>query len=278
MYNKQRVTRAVIPAAGMGTRMLPLAAAIPKELLPVGKLPMIHYAVREAIAAGVKECCIIINKAEKRAIETYFESQNPKQEHELTGAAARQTCEFIFIDQPEPVGMGDAIMRSKQYVGAAPFFLLMPDNVFPDDFSVCQRLQEAHREYGQCILGLVEVTKETAPFFSNSGRVRLEPIEKHLYRIKKLLDKTKGIFETGKQERALRACGRALLTSEFFEIADRYDPEKLSVQDEVPILQEIARQDKLLGLKLRGKLFDCGNWPGYWAANRYWMQRKQLWS
>lgn len=273
---------AVIPAAGMGTRMLPLTRAVPKELLPIGNLPMLHYAICEALSAGVTDVFVIINKERKPAIEHFYqrigqESDGTTLPFGITMPMLQQS-NLVFLHQPRALGIVDAVAKSKKYIGQAPFFLLMPDNILWGEQSACSQLQVAFREYGLSVLGLVEVTPATAPLFSNSGHVTLKEIREDVFYVIALQDKSRESFQLAGQQTVLRSCGRTILTAEFFDLAQRFSQDELSRKDEVPILQALEQGKRLLGKRLHGDLFDCGNWRGYWAANKFWMQKQQLWS
>jgi UTP--glucose-1-phosphate uridylyltransferase len=164
--------------------------------------------------------------------------------------------------------------KAREYLADEPFFLLMPDNVFYGETSACVQLRDAFVQHPRNILGLTEITRETAEGFSDSGGVELEPLADRLFRVTGLLDKSRSALDLGATDRALRACGRYILTAEFFHEAQRIAPDQLTRMDEVPVLRRLVENGKVLGLALDGTLFECGNWQGYWAANGAWMRRK----
>ncbi|MFQ5640220.1 MAG: sugar phosphate nucleotidyltransferase [bacterium] len=253
-----KVTKAVIPAAGMGTRMSPLTPAVPKELLPVGQLPMISYAISEAAAAGIDDIFIIIHK-EKEAIRQFC-SQTLWHNENL---------HLQFVYQSNPLGVMDAIFRVRDAIQGEPFLLLMPDNVYFDATSSVENLLNVFEEYRQSVLALIEVKEETKELFSNSGNVDVREIKNDLFRITGLKDKTRDTFHLTRTASGLRACGRALLTGGFFDFADEIETDILQNKDEVPVLQKMVQHGKVLGVRLKGRLFDCGHWQGYGAANEF---------
>lgn len=280
MYNSQRVRKALIPAAGLGTRMQPATLAVPKELLPVGKLPMIHYAVCEALSAGVEEIFIVINHERKKGIQDFYYGLDRENDACFPGVQQceqRRTFTIHFLEQPFPLGIVDAIVRSKRHLEDERFFLLMPDNVFWGARTSCQQIMAAGRD-GHAILGLIEVTKENAQMFGNSGRVQLKALGGRKHEVIGLADKSAGAFLLDGAVKVVRMCGRYLLGPEFFEEADAIVASELANKDEVPILKRLIERKHVLGVELDGVLFDCGNWRGYRAANEFFWQNEILWS
>lgn len=272
------ITKALIPAAGQGSRLQPLTCALPKELLPVGDWPMIHCSVCEAITAGVREIYVVINKRHKQALEDFYRRSDWR-----TGEWSRRggchpelasECDLVFLDQPTPLGVVDAMDKARDYLGNEPFFLLMPDTVFFGATAACVQLRDAFERQPGNILGLGEITRDTAVAFSDSGGVALEPLAERWFRVTALLDKSRATLELKAAERVLRVCGRYILTQDFFAEAGNLAPEELTQMDEIPVLRRLLEQKKVCALRLDGALFDGGNWQGYWAANRAWMRRK----
>lgn len=281
MYSK-RIGKAVIPAAGLGTRMQPLTKVIPKELLPVGELPMMHYSVLEAAAAGVEEIFIIINTARKQAIEDFYNGTNWRQlshfPYDDFFKKEARDLQVTFLEQKEPVGLVDAVEKARNHIGDRPFFLLMPDNIFFGAIPPTVQLLDCFEEYKQNILALIEVNKAEADLYGNNGPVKLQPIEGQVFRIVELMDKSKAKLQTGRASRIIRTCGRFILTPDFFEEAGRFNNEVMQEQDEIPILQKFVQDGRMLGVLLEGKLYDCGNWQGYWAANQHWLELRRQWN
>jgi len=269
--NVYSVKKTVIPAAGLGTRMRPLSIAVPKELLPVGNQPMMHYAVHEAVAAGVEDIFVVTNKRRKAAIERYYEESG-------WGNRVRGGTEIHFIEQPHPHGIVDAVMQAQPFLEQQPFFLLLPDNVFWGESPSTRQMLTRFQEYGETVLGLIEVNHDTAPLFGNCGAVTLEAIKENVFVVNELKDKMPGHFELGDAATAIRACGRFILRPDFFDEAAKFDSERLRQNGEVPIIQSLIAKRKVNGVLLKGRLFDCGNPDGYWKANEYWMKAEQKWS
>lgn len=273
-----KVRKAVIPAAGLGTRMLPLTKYIPKELLPIGKLPMMQYAIEEAAAAGVEEIYIITNKNRKKLIEDYFSNESWQISsiyNSEEGERNVRRCHLVFLEQEKLMGVADAIYLSKRYIGTDPFFVLMPDNVFLGREPSIVQLLRYFMEYNENILALIEVKKEEANLYSNSGKVEVKLLKENLYSIGRLMDKGPLTLHEAPM---IRYCGRYILGPEFFYEGEKIQRDVGGELDDVPILQELVKRKSVLGVILQGKLFDCGHWEGYWAANQYWNENRGKWN
>src|SRR5579884_721498 len=158
------VTKAVIPAAGLGTRMLPAAKAVPKELLPVLDRPVIQYVVEEAAGAGIGDVLLVTSR-EKRAIEDHFD-RSPELEERLKGdgkeallasvTALAEQVKIHSVRQPRQRGLGDAVRQARRHVGDEPFLCLLGDTIFSGE-SPSRQLADAARRLGTCVIGLEQV-------------------------------------------------------------------------------------------------------------------------
>jgi UTP--glucose-1-phosphate uridylyltransferase len=277
-----KIKKAVIPAAGLGSRMLPLTSCLPKEILPIGNRPMIQFALEEALAAGVDEIFIIIDKKRKHIIKDYFNNFTTRDSDpyalELTPRNLSEKCQLTFINQAAPLGLVDAVQKVEAFIAEEPFFLLLPDNVYFGRPASTAQLLECFSEYNHNILGLIEVTKDEAGLFGNCGKVRVQNLKNDFFLITNLQDKAPGTFDLGGLDKALRSCGRYILGPEFFHETEKMKKDGKPELDDVPILQNLIQKQKMLGVVLKGRLFDCGHWEGYWAANRYWMDNRAQWN
>lgn len=246
---------AVIPAAGLGTRMLPISKSIPKEMLPVGTKPMIQYSVEEAVAAGIKRICIIINER-KAIIRDYFQGLS-------------SSAELTFIYQPEPKGVADAMYLAKDFIGGQPFALLLPDNIFFTSVPAIAQVATCFEEYKKDITACVWVTRKSAPLFGNCGRIDYEVVRKSVLKITRLDDKRPGYFSMGWRMKMLREVPRRIFLPHVFEYIDRLRQGARGELDDVPVFQEMVSKGLVLGCILEGKAFDLGNPNGYRAANSY---------
>src|SRR4051812_28534050 len=176
------VTKAVIPAAGWGTRMLPAAKAVPKELLPVLDKPTIQYVVEEAAAAGVSDVLLISSPA-KRAVERHFQA-NEELERRLTGAKAELLASVAAlmakvtvsaVDQPEQRGLGDAVRHARGFAGSDPFVCMLGDTIFSGNDSPATQLVNAHQRLGGCVIGIEEVPAEKVERYGIVGGREVTP-------------------------------------------------------------------------------------------------------
>lgn len=271
--NRPPSTPAVIPAAGKGTRFLPVTRAVPKELLPVGGKPMIQHAVEEAMAAGIETVCIVLHP-EKQIIREYF--VGPERRHEQGDDALdglreiRRRMEIVFVTQEHPRGVADAVGRARSVTGDGPFALMLPDNVFFGAEPAIGRLLRHHDGRRDLTL-LHALTRRNAPWFGNCGRTKIRPERgaPGLYRILKLQAKRRG-FQRPPRGRAWVALARSVLGGSFFDYLERLKRERRGTGlelDDVPIFQWILRERGFYGVKLRGQAFDVGSPRGYAAAN-----------
>jgi len=278
------IAKAVIPAGGLGTRMLPATLAVPKEMLPVAGVPMIHYAVSEAFGAGIRRICIVTAPG-KRAIAEYF-LHRPVEETGVPGgrpaeilaelALMREEARFVFIEQTIPRGLGDAVWQTRDFVDGAPFALLLPDNVFTDRTPVISRLIEAWSTEGLDSIALGRVTAEQALRIGNCGGVRCRPLDPggedrpgRCYRIEALQDKGQGCYPLETAHWPYRTAPRHVLGEHFFYYLARQRRDQNGGElDDVPVLQEIIRRQGLVGVLFDGEVHDTGTPAGYDHANR----------
>ncbi len=273
---------AVIPAAGEGTRMRPLSLAVPKEMLPVGRWPMLQYAVMEAVWAGVKEIVVVLPPERKKEVLTYLERMYvPGQGspgRSVEGEPLHRLCDVKIVHQPQPDGLADAIGCARAVIAERPFFVLLPDNVFFAEAPSTRQMAEAFEEFHCEVLGLIEVTQANAWRFSNAGRVEWQPLTPRWVRLTHLHDKRPGSFELGAEKSVYRNCGRYVLTADFLDTAEALRGKLQGELDDVPVLQRLIREKQVIGVPLRGHLFDVGHWDGYFSANAYWLKREGLWN
>jgi UTP--glucose-1-phosphate uridylyltransferase len=276
------ISKAIIPAGGLGTRMLPATLAVPKEMLPVAGLPMIHYAVAEAFRSGIREICIIVAPG-KRSIAEYFlhrpldsaaaDERTRNVLNEL--ARIREEARFLLLEQTEPKGLGDAIWQARDFIDGSPFALLLPDNIFTDPVPVTARLIEAWQTHKLDTIALHRVADDEAPLLGNCGGVRCRPLAAdepdgpgRCHRIEDLQDKGPGHFRPDAGY-TLRTAPRHVLNEHFFYYLarQRRDREGGGELDDVPVLQEIIRSQGMTGVLVGGRVLDAGSPAGYARAN-----------
>lgn len=254
------VELAVVPAAGLGTRLAPATQIMPKELMPVGPYPMIQWALEEIEEAGISRAAVIVSPS-KPLLPTFLSKWR-------RGRALR----LSLIEQPRPIGLADALIRARGIAGSAPFALLLPDNVFFPSRNApgaMAQVIEAFPRVDSDLCALIRVKPEHARSFSHAGLVDLEQSVRGPTRIATLHGKRKGALRIRGGKAAYKAFARAVLLPHFFDHLERTATGRRDA-DEVPALQALARDHGLHGILLKGRGFDAGNPDGYAAAIEFW--------
>jgi len=266
----KKITKAIIPAAGYGTRLFPLSAVIPKEMIPVRLKPMIQYSVEEAIRAGIEEI-IIITREDKKIIEDYFshiplEKNSDKLVNDLK--IIRSSCRFHYVNQAEPKGLGDAIYQAKSLVKDESFCVLLPDNVYLKD--ICGMGQMTER-YKTLPCSMVAVEKRTDKAINESIYDYTE-IDERTLKIEKISSKGY-VRDSGNYgvNYEVRGIGRYILEPEFFFYVERVRKEQTFTElDDTQPLQLMALDGKLYGYLVDGKRYDTGYFEGYRKIHEDW--------
>lgn len=272
MAKSHRVNKVVIPAAGMGKRLLPISALLPKELLPVGLKPLIQYVIEEAVCAGINEIIVVINK-EKEIIKNFILGKIKTLPQDL--GKIYKKVNFRFIYQKEPKGLMDAIGLARVFIKEEPFALMLPDNIFFSESPAIGTLIKAFEDSNKNITGLIEIDKKRAPLFSNSGRVTLKKEKNGFYRITHFFDKSKGYFKI-KKDNSIHTFARFIYTPSVFDYIERERRKKRDGElDDVPILRHMAKEELVYGCTLEGEGFDAGHPIGLHAANLYFFSKQR---
>jgi UTP--glucose-1-phosphate uridylyltransferase len=221
----QRVRKAVIPAAGLGTRFLPATKSQPKEMLPVVDKPSIQYVVEEAVRAGLTDILIITGRG-KRAIEDHFDrafelefylEQAEKDDLLREVQVVSDLADIHYIRQRDPLGLGHAVSVARQHVGSEPFAVLLGDDIMVDDASLLRSMLDAYGRFGQSVLALKEVRPDE---ISAYGCVEAEAVEDSLVRVESIVEKPKPADAPSN----LAVIGRYVFTPEIFDALDRITP------------------------------------------------------
>lgn len=240
---------AVIPCGGLGTRLHPITRWLPKETLPVALRPVLHWAFDEAAGAGLLRVIVITNP-HKPMLETVARS--------YTGP-----LELEFVPQDHPRGLGDALLRARDQLAGSAFVALLPDNLFVGA-NPTEAVLSVHRTTGLATVLLVEVTREDARARGATGRASVERGADGGYRVVAIADKGKGRFDPG-QDRAFTPIGRMVFPAgslERFEAVGRGLTPGAEL-DDVPVLQQLAREGALAGAVTDARFFDVGVPEGY---------------
>ncbi|UCF30198.1 MAG: UTP--glucose-1-phosphate uridylyltransferase GalU [bacterium] len=263
-----RVRKAVIPAAGMGTRFLPLTKASPKELLPLLNRPVIHAVVEEATGSGVGSI-ILITGMGKNAVEDYFDI-SPHLERTLKEAGkddllrevagASRMVDVVSVRQKEQKGLGHAVLCAREAVGEEPFAVLLPDDVFQSKRPCIGQLLDPFERFGKTVIALQEVPTSTVHRY---GIIDGEEIEPNVYRIKRLVEKPSPEDAPSN----LAAVGRYILPPETFRVLDSLEPGAGGEIQLTDALDRMAGESEVYGLVIEGTRHDMGNIMGFLTAN-----------
>lgn len=260
----KRVLKAVIPAAGMGTRFLPITKAIPKEMLPIIDKPAIHYVVQEAIDAGIQEILIIINER-KSAIRNYFskdiyleEFLETKSEFLEKIKPISDSVKIFFLNQNKPNGLGSAIRYAKEFVNNEPFVVLLPDDIIEnEEINATRQCINAFDKYQSTIIGVQEVLKCD---ISKYGIVKYFNQDKNLIEIESIIEKPS--LENAPSN--IAAIGRYVLMPNIFSAIDNTLPDAVHGEIGLTSSMKIILEDaKIYGVLINGKRYDTGQKLGY---------------
>lgn len=274
------IRKVVFPVAGRGTRFLPATKATAKEMLPVVDKPLIQYAAEEAVAAGARTLIFVTGRNKGAIVDHFDAAQELESELEANGrhellASVRSVLpthvQCVYVRQPRPLGLGDAILRARAAVGEVAFGVILPDDLILDEPpGTLGRMAELHAESGD---GIVAVEPVPAEQTSRYGIVSTRPRD----------DRTavlKGIVEKPHPDEApsnLAVAGRYILTPEIFEVLERTPPGAGNEIQLTDAIAELLKTREMLAFRFPGKRFDCGSKLGYVEATaQYALQHPEL--
>ena len=263
-----RVKKAVIPAAGLGTRLLPNTKSIPKEMLPLVDKPVIQYIVEEAVAAGVEQILIITNRG-KTSIEDYFDYA-PDLEERLIADGKRKDArivhdiadmaDVVFMRQKETKGLGHAVWRARSFVGDEPFAVLLGDDIMLGEKPVLKQLVEAAEANSCSAVAIHEVPDELIVKYSS---VKIEEkLSDRVFRISDMNEKPT-LLEKFSDYAIL---GRYVLTPSIFDILEKTAPGRNNEIQLTDGMKELVHHEKMCGVDFEGRRYDTGNLKGYLEA------------
>ena len=275
----QKVTKAVIPAAGLGTRFLPATKACPKEMLPIVDKPTIQYIIEEALASGIKDI-LIITGHNKRSIEDHFD-YNPELELNLREHGKDELLALVkeigdinlhYIRQKEPKGLGHAILCAKSFVGGEPFAVLLGDDVvYNEEKSCLQQLLDVYDATGASVLGCQTVPQEKV---SSYGIVASEATEDaRIFKVNDMVEKP-AVEEAPSR---LAVLGRYVITPEIFAILEQTAPGRGGEIQLTDALKVLAKEQAMYAYDFVGRRYDVGDKQGYLEATvEYALRRPEL--
>ena len=262
-----KIRKAVIPAAGLGTRVLPASKAMPKEMLSIVDKPAIQYIVEEAAKSGIEDILIITSRG-KTTVEDHFD-RSPELEQKLLDSGKidvyneivniTKLANITYVRQHETKGLGHAILCAKAFVGDEPFAVLYGDDVILGEKPVCGQLCEAYEKYGKGVVGIKEVTLEQIQKYSS---MKLSPLEENRYEITDVIEKPKPdqVFSL------FSILGRCILPPRIFTILENTP---YGVGGELQLtdaMKTLAREEGMIGVDFEGRRYDMGNKLGILEA------------
>ncbi|MBC8536524.1 UTP--glucose-1-phosphate uridylyltransferase [Feifania hominis] len=257
----KKVRKAVIPAAGLGTRVLPVTKSIPKEMLPIVDTPSIQFIVEEAVNSGIEEILIITNRG-KTPLEDYFDHA-VELEQRLTAAGKTRElesvtrlcnlCNIQYVRQKETRGLGHAVGCARSFVGDEPFVVLYGDDVILGDKPVAKQLIDAYEKTGKCVCGIKAVPEADIVRYSS---LKVEPLGGRLYNVTDMIEKPRTPAEAYSLYSIL---GRVLLTPDIFDILERTAPGAGGEIQLTDAMNEIATTTGMTGVDFEGTRYDMGN-------------------
>lgn len=262
---RKSINKAILPAAGLGTRFLPATKASPKEMLPLVDKPMIQYAVEEAISCGIEDFIVITGK-HKRAIEDHFDSayeleeklKNSGKERLLREINKLSHINFAYIRQRVALGLGHAILCARPFVKDEAFAVILSDDVIDPDYHLLKEMIRVYDEVGCPVIALEEVPKSEVSKYGVIDGTRMGDV----YRINDLVEKPK-------PEQApsnLAIIGRYILTNEIFDILGK---QKAGAGGEIQLtdaLRTLLKKRQIYGYRIKGKRYDGGDKVGFLKA------------
>ena len=261
------VRKAVIPAAGLGTRFLPATKATPKEMLPIVDKPTIQYIIEEALHSGIEDILIITGRS-KRAIEDHFdrsiELELNLEEHdklkELEMVRKISDVRIHYIRQKEPRGLGHAILCAKQFVGEEPFAVLLGDDVVDSEKPALQQLIDVYDKTGASVLGVQEVPQEKVSAY---GIVASEPTgDARTFTVQDMVEKP-AVEEAPSR---LAVLGRYVITPEIFPILEETKPGRGDEIQLTDALKVLAKEQTMYAYNFEGRRYDVGDKQGFLEA------------
>ncbi|TDL93404.1 UTP--glucose-1-phosphate uridylyltransferase GalU [Macrococcus brunensis] len=273
----KKVTKAIIPAAGLGSRFLPATKAMPKEMLPILDTPTIQYIVEEAVAAGIEDIIIVTGK-HKRAIEDHFDTQlelelNLKEKNKtaLLEKVEHSTnlANIFYVRQKAPRGLGHAVWTAKQFIGDEPFAVLLGDDIVDAEVPGIKQLINVYEQTGKSVIGAKTVTKEETERY---GIIESTEQNGRMYKVDKLIEKPK----LGTTDSQLAIMGRYVLTPDIFEYLDE---QEIGTGGEIQLtdaIQKVNENSEVYAYDFEGNRYDVGDKIGFVKTTMEYAMRSEL--
>ncbi len=263
-----QIKKAVITAAGWGTRFLPLTKSQPKEMLPLLNKPLIQYSVEEAVACGA-ELVVIVTSIGKKPMEDYFDRA-----FELEQALERQgktklteeirrlsdMADICYVRQKEQLGLGHAVLTTKRVVGNEPFLLLLPDDIFEQREKVLQQMVDVHERYGGSVISIKEVNEKDVHRY---GIIKSRKVEERVHEIEELVEKPSSVEAPSR----MAIMGRYVITPDIFVALENTPPGRNQEIQITDALRNLAQKGRLRGFEFEGERYDAGTLQGWLETN-----------
>ena len=266
----KKITKAIIPAAGLGTRMLPISHAVPKEMLPIVDLPAVFYLVEEAVKSGITDILIITNR-DKDAMEDFFDRSIEYEQTLLAKGKVNEAkrlsdianmADIFFLRQKETKGLGHAVGRARSFVGDEPFVVMYGDDIIFSKTPVCRQLMDVYEKYGKPVVGVKPVPIEDVQKYCSLKVDEVEG-ESRVTFCTDMIEKPK----PGEEFSNLSILGRVLLTPDVFDIIDALTPGAGGEYQLTDAMATMAREGGVYSLEFEGDRYDMGSKLGFLKAN-----------
>ncbi len=264
-----KITKAIFPVAGLGTRFLPATKANPKEMMPVVDKPLIQYAVEDALAAGITEL-IFVTSSSKRAIEDHFDS-NFELESNLLERGKQDLLDIVqgilpagvscaYIRQKSPQGLGHAVLCAKQLISNEPFAVLLADDLIDGGKQSClQQMLDVFQQTQTSVVAVEKITKEDTKKY---GVIDVESTEHHITSIRGIVEKP----EPANAPSNLGVVGRYILTPAIFDLLENTAQGSGGEIQLTDAIAKLLKKETVMALQFKGKRYDCGSKLGYLEA------------
>ncbi|MGI9034427.1 MAG: UTP--glucose-1-phosphate uridylyltransferase GalU [Pyrinomonadaceae bacterium] len=276
---KQKIRKAVFPAAGLGTRFLPATKSSPKEMLPLVDKPLIQYGIEEAVASGI-ESILIITGRDKAAIEDHFDisfeleqvlKERGKQKEFEQMRAISEIANITYIRQKQALGLGHALYQAKDFVGDEPFAVILPDDIMEAETPALRQLIDVYEKYKAPVMATMQIAGEA---ISRFGVIDAEEVEPNIYKIRHVVEKPD--FKDAPSDMAV--IGRYIFTPELFDAIEKTKPGaggEIQVADAMRLM--LDEDFPFYAVKLNGTRHDAGDKLGFLIATvEFALKREDL--
>ncbi|MFO0781189.1 MAG: UTP--glucose-1-phosphate uridylyltransferase GalU [Candidatus Gracilibacteria bacterium] len=274
----QKIRKAVFPAAGFGTRFLPVTKSQPKEMLPIVDKPVIQYLVEEAVASGITEIIIVTGRG-KRSIEDHFDfsfelehTLVEKGKHSLLKEVRdiARLAKFVYVRQPMPLGDGHAILCAKEVVGDEPFAVLFGDDIVDHKTPAIKQLMNVYEKTGSSVMALQQIDRKESESY---GMIKAKSSKGRLHEVEKLVEKPKPATAPSN----LAIIGKYVVTPEIIAALEKAKPSHSGEIRLIDGFMELQKKQKIYGYEVEGKRYDTGTKLGLLTASiDFALKRKDL--